>query len=168
MIFLNKSLNLIILKKKNKINIFFFNKDIFVYFIKRKKKENELNNIYLNRKLNFIKLYSHENIIINLVEKIYLFFIEKLKFDGKGFKLKKIKNVNIFNFNNSHLKILKENKMKILKNNKNSFLIINKNKNQFLSTSIIFLKNLFKINIFTKKGIRIAREFIKIKKIKKK
>lgn len=166
LIFINKNLNYVILKNK-KNSIYFYNNKFF-FLINFLKKEN----FYLNKNLNCITNYKNNNsdnsikLIKNIINELTNFYYKKIIFNGKGFKLKKKSNSNFFFFNNSHLKILFENKSKIIKNSKNSFLFLYKNK--FNEKSIFFIKNLFKFNIFTKKGIKLNRNLVLVKKIKKK
>lgn len=157
-IFLNKNIFSIILKKKSLKFIFFYNLFFFLFIY--------VNDLKININLNYLEINNNNKINI-ILKKIFYFNLKKFNFNGKGFKLKKIKNINIFNFNNSHIKILKEKNLYLIKNNKNSFLLLQKfNSNNILYLN--FLKNLFKINIFTKKGIKINNSLIRIKKIKKK
>lgn len=161
LIFLKKNLNCLILKKKERKIIYFFNKNIYLFI-----NLNEKNyTIKINKNLKFIECKNFGNDLNFLLNKIFNFYIKKFSFNGKGFKLKKIKNTNIFNFNNSHIKLFVEKKIKLIKNNKNSFLIINKNTNLKVINLIL---NLFKINIFTRKGLKFSRRIILVKKTKKK
>lgn len=165
LIFLNKSLNCLILKKKTN-SIYFYNNKYFFFlpFF-------SLSNIFINKNLNAIIIEYSQNknilkIINNIVNELTTQYYKKINFTGKGFKVKKKNKLNFFFFNNSHIKVLLEKKSKIIKNSKNSFLIFYKNKFNF--NNILFLKNLFKLNIFTKKGIKFSRDLMLVKKIKKK
>ena len=161
LIFLKKNINCLILKKKEKKIIYFFNKNIYL-FINLNKKDST---IKINKNLKFVECKNFSSDFNFLLNKIFNFYIKKFSFNGKGFKLKKIKNINIFNFNNSHIKLFIEKKLKLIKNNKNSFLIIKKNNNLKIIDLIL---NLFKINIFTRKGLKFSRKIILVKKTKKK
>lgn len=166
LIFFYKNLNCLILKKK--INsIYFFNRKYFFLF-----PYINIKNVYLNKNINILIIKELKNfsnkikIIYNITEQLTENYYKKIIFNGKGFKLKKKSNKNFFFFNNSHIKLIVENKNLILKNSKNSFLVLYKNK--FNLKLINYIKNLFKLNIFTKKGVKINRELMLIKKIKKK
>lgn len=162
-IFLNKNIYSLTIKKKKYNLIYFYNKNIFFYLFCNYE-------IRTNNNLNYIELKKKNNLnreITNIFHNIFEYSIKKFIFNGKGFKLKKISNKNIFNFNNSHLKMIFEKKIKIIKNNKNSFIFLQKYKNKNIKI-INFLINLFKMNIFTKKGIKLSSKIIKIKKTKKK
>lgn len=162
-IFLNKNIFSLTIKKKNSNLIYFFNQNNFFYLFCNYE-------IKINNNLNYIEIRKKNNTnkeITNIFYNIFDYNIKKFIFNGKGFKLKKISNKNIFNFNNSHLKMIFEKKIKIIKNNKNSFIFLQKYKKNNVKL-INFLITLFKINIFTKKGIKLSSKIIKIKKTKKK
>lgn len=167
-IIIKKNINIIIIKKKKNILILYINsKNIFLSI---KLKKMDLENLFLNKNLNFLKIkksnefnyFAKINVIFNT---IFYFIIEKINFNGKGFKLKKSQKRNIFNFNNSHIKMHKENYSLIIKNNKNYFLWIYKKKKNLTK---YFLFNLFKINIFTKRGVKFSERNLMYKKTKKK
>lgn len=162
-IFLNKNIFNLVIKKKNNTLIYFFNKNIFFYLFCNTE-------IKYNKNLNYLefkKIYFVNKEINKIFNKIFEYNIKKFIFNGKGFKIKKIINKNIFNFNNSHIKMIFEKNIKILKNNKNSFLFLEKYKKKNIKV-INFLINLFRMNVFTKKGIKISSKIVNIKKTKKK
>jgi hypothetical protein len=163
-VFLNKSLNCIIIKK-NKNSIYFYNNKFF-FFLPFLKIEyilidKTLNLIIINEKKKFVSNYLYS--FLNNFNSVYY---KKINFNGKGFKIKKKSKTNFFFFNNSHIKAIIEQKSKIIKNSKNSFLFLFKNIKNY--NTLNFLKKLFYLNIFTKKGIKLSRSLMLVKKIKKK
>jgi len=168
LIFLNKNLNCLIFKhqKKNVQNysIYIYNVKYFfhVYSI-------NLTAIFYNKNLNsliFYKKFSNSfNILNYFFSELIFFYYKKIIFSGKGFKLKKNKKFNIFNFNNSHIKYFIEKKNKLIKNSKNSFIYIYKNINS--KKKLNFFLKLFKLNIFTKRGVKFNRSYLLVKKLKK-
>lgn len=169
LILLNKKINVNLIIKKKYIYIYIWNKKkyfLIKYFKNIEKK------IFFNKNFKYMIFKKLKKEIIfflnNILNNLFFFYINKINYIGKNFKLKKLKNnKNIFLFNNSHIKLFKEYKIKIIKNNKTSFLIIFNNIfyiNKFLN----FIKKLFKINIFTKKGIKLSRNILYYKKIRKK
>lgn len=166
-IFLKKELNVFIIKKKKNLNLYFYNKYFFLTFFLNdfltKKK------IVINKNFKFIEISKSTKYLNELLNNTFFFFLNKFKFDGKGFKIKKIKKVVNFNFNNSHIKTFIEKRNKFLKISKNSFLIVSKQQNNKLFFYLKnFLKSLFKMNIYTRRGVRLNRCLIYLKKTKKK
>jgi len=151
-----------ILKKGGISYIIVYNKNYYS-IIKIKTKIEILNN-------NFIKLNSSLSRIITepinkFLTQFFLCDFTKIKFTGKGYKIKKnTKQSIVLLFNRSHtttlwwsgvfLKKLKKYKMYV-KYNKSDKKIIN------------LILNVRPINIFTKKGLRFARQTLLKKKGKK-
>ena len=170
---LNNNLNFIFLKKNNYKYIIIYNKITQVYI--KYKFNNNINICFLkNLKCILIELNFFNSNIINLnsvfsnqIKSISTYFLKKIIFFGKGFKIKKTKNevLNIF-FNKSHLNFIIWNNLILKKLKKTKILI--------LSTDFIKLEriknkivNIRKLNIFTRKGLRISRQLI-FKKVGKK
>jgi hypothetical protein len=148
---------------KNKI-VLCFKKKILTIFISKlyeKIKINKNNNILeikglLESKEKFLKK------INNLVKNINTFEMIKLNFNGKGFKIKKLYKTCFFLFNKSHRCIYIYKNTICKKINKNIVICINKIKKlNNLKENII---NIFPLNNFTKKGLRINSQIVKIKK----
>lgn len=168
-IFLNKQLNCLFLKNYNSnfhyYSLYIYSKKYFFYFF-------SINflTIFFNKNINALflnKFYFKKNSILNnFFYELSFFNYKKIIFNGKGFKLKKNKNINNLNFNNSHIKYFIENTNKLIKNSKNSFLYLYKNYKNI--KNINFFLKLFKINVFTKRGVKINRNLLIVKKIKKK
>lgn len=167
-ILIKKNTNITLIKNKKKLLILYINSKNM--FLSLKLNEKDLKKIFINKNLKFLKIKKSEVVkcienISTLYDNIFNFFIEKINFNGKGFKLKKTQKKNIFNFNNSHIKLHKEMCSFIIKNNKNYFLWISKKKKILVK---YFLFNLFKMNIFTKRGVKIWGRALMFKKTKKK
>lgn len=157
-IFLNYLKNLIILKKKKKLLLFKNKKkNIFIQIENFKINKNTGTLTSKNKPLNnnFIKKI---NFLIKIINSFYL---EKFNFNGKGFKIKKLKTICFFLFNKSHKTYLIEKKNKIKKISKNSYVVIFKDLKKKITNKI---KKIFPINKFTKKGIRKSEQIINIKK----
>jgi hypothetical protein len=156
-----QNFHFVILKKENINYIIIYNNN-FCCIIKTIKQIKILNN-------NFIKL--NNNLIVvdylnTFLKQFYLCNFTKIKFTGKGYKIKKnTKQSIILLFNKSHtttlwwsgifLKKLKKYKMYLKYNNKQDFTILNT------------ILNIRPINIFTKKGLRSSRQILLKKKGKK-
>jgi len=94
------------------------------------------------------------------------YYINKIKFTGKSYKIKKSSNYFSFEFNKSHLEIILWKNSFIKKLKKAKILIFSANPTiaNSLSRKII---NIRPINPFTKRGLRSSRSII-FKKIGKK
>lgn len=158
-IFIPNNINILILKKKNLNNLYFYSKTTFFLI--------NLNNfnIKFNKFLNILSLYKINNVKTNIIKDLNkflfsweTFFFKKIIFLGKSFKLKKKQNIFFF-FNYSHTVFL------IIKNN---FLKkIQKNKILFFYKNYLILNNFLKKitnikqnNIYTKRGLRLSRQLI--------
>lgn len=108
---LNNNLNFIFLKKENYKYIIIYNKLTSIYI--KYKFDSNVNISYLKNlkciliELNFFKIDKINNLSLFLnkqVKSINFYFIKKIIFFGKGFKIKKNKKevLNLF-FNKSHL-----------------------------------------------------------------
>jgi len=166
MIFLKNLINLqnfnfSIIKKEKSTYLIIYNKN-FYSIIKIRKGVKILNNLYL-------ELIGGEARVIKSIneflKQFYLCNFTKIKFTGKGYKIKKnSKQSIVLLFNRSHtttlwwrgifLKKLKKYKMYI-RYNKQDKMVINT------------ILNIRPINIFTKKGLREARQIFLKKKGKK-
>lgn len=123
------------------------------------------------KKYNFEKKF---NFLFKKIQKIiFLFeniFFNKIKFKGKGFRVrfKKKNKILKFTFGHSHINYIFINfkKVKIKKLGKYKYII--KSKNKFilnkLSKDICKIRS---INLFTKRGIRLGRQVVFKRKGKK-
>lgn len=135
------------------------------------------NNIYFDKESNSINISTIKpSIILNkaisaINKLIYSFedyFVKKVKFKGKGFrlKIKKQKKAIKFLFGHSHINMLFIQNMKLKKCGKYKFTLKNtilKNLNS-IAKKICSVKP---INVYTNRGIRIGRQFIYKRKGKK-
>ena len=174
-IFLNNNLNFLLIKKNNNKYIIIYNNYNNIYI---KYKINFLVNIYYIKSLKYIlidhNLYK-DNTNLNLLNKfiykqlksINFYFVKKIVFFGKGYKIKKL-NKKIFNlfFNRSHLTFIKWNNLKLKKLKKSKILILSSNFKK-LTNVINTIVKCRKLNIFTKKGLKLSRQIV-YKKVGKK
>lgn len=162
---------LTILKKKKNLYIYIYNYWYFFNVILNKK-----NNFFYDKYSKTVNLYLTKdigvwsNIFFKYLNSLLFswnnFFFKKLKFSGKGYKIKKSKkkNVKLF-FNNSHLTIFIFKKKFFKKIRKNKFLLKSTTTN--IDKYAHKIKNIRNINYYTGKGLRLARAVI-IKKASKK
>jgi len=114
------------------------------------------------------------NLILNKINKnIFIFdnvFFNKIKFKGKGFRVRFKKNSKIlkFTFGHSHINYILVNGLTTNIKKLGKYKYIFKNKNNLEMNS--FLKkicNIKPINMYTKRGIRISKQIIYKRKGKK-
>lgn len=149
----NKNISITLLGKISSVRI-----DLESYCLKFKKPQNT-DNIYSNYFFNEFNKY------LKTFE-IYFFF--KIKFKGKGFKIKFTKKIKLikFFFGRSHITFYKLKKIKLKKINKYKFIIksFNLSKLKKIASKITYIKT---VNLYTLRGIRISRQFISKRKGKK-
>lgn len=161
-----KNYNLSIFKKNQHIYVYIYNtqyycilkipSNIKIFLEKTKKftliyKNPQINNIY--------------NSINSFLKQFFLYEYTKIKFTGKGYKIKKNTNKSlILLFNRSHITILWWQNIFIKKLKKYKIYIKYNNINKNIIPNILNIRN---INIFTKKGLRKSRQILLKKKGKK-
>ena len=162
-IYIPKNIKFLLLNNKY---IYLYNMDIFLFF--KLNTENFFYNKFLNiLKINFFmtKKLKNKNFLNNFLFLWENFLFSKFYFLGKGFKLKKIKNNLIFNFNHSHINLIINHFLIIKKIQKTKILIFSKQFN-FLKKIENTILNVKKISFYTKRGIRKNKQIIFIKKNK--
>lgn len=145
-----------ILKNKNK-KYFFINSAIMLNISSSCTIDLELN-LIINNAINSYSLHSKSN---EFIKNVWYYSFNKIKFTGKGFKIKKTKKKNInFFFYHSHINILILKNIIIKKLNKNKLVILAKNLNLKLKAENKIL-SIKPINIYTKRGLRLSKVLIK-------
>lgn len=126
------------------------------------------NSIILDKKkinLKTIKINKYFNKILKSWE---IYFFEKIKFKGKGFRIKFFKKIKLvkFYFGKSHKTFLFFKKIKIKKINKYKFILKSLNPSNLNSNSSKVLK-IRKLNIYTLRGLRKSKQIVFKRKGKK-
>lgn len=164
--------NISLVKKNKKLIFYIYNKNFFFSLILKN------NIIYFFDKysrcvtITFLKNNIFKNLLINNINKLLFswnnFFFKKIKFSGKGYKIKKsIKKKNIkFYFNRSH-PVIYFFKKKIFKKIRKSKFLIKMVNIVKLSYSIEKILKIRHINLYTQKGLKLSRK-INLKKASKK
>lgn len=114
--------------------------------------------IYKNRLIyNYLKkyLYSWEH-----------WFFVKIKFKGKGYRIRKKKKLLKFFFWFSHMNLIKVISSKIKKIGKERYILLSTDWNS-IRKSAVLIRNVRKNDLFTKRGLRLARQIIIKKKSRK-
>ena len=165
-IFIPYSFNYVLLNYNKYIYVFIYNS---IYYVNIKLFNTTL---YTNNTTNIIKLkniYNVNQLDLFLIElNKFLFsldhiFYKKIKFTGKGFKIKKKKNNIIYYFNTAHINLLLIRKLLVKRLSKSKYIFIQSNEYKlFKITNSI--KNIRCNNIFTKRGLRISRQIVIKKK----
>lgn len=168
------SFELICIKNKNdieNITIILYNNNISLTFPVNKK------NVKINIESYCIKLRNFENYLqLNLMfnkfnkylKTFEIYFFIKIKFKGKGFKIKFNKRLKLikFYFGRSHITFFKLKRIKLKKITKYKFMLksLDLAKLKKKSSEITFIKP---VNLYTLRGIRISRQTINKRKGKK-
>lgn len=168
---INNQNNIKLLKNKNtlillifnnlKLITIFFNKDTELFF------DLSTNTLTYKQKIVnfFIKPITLE--INRLVFSLNYYWNMKIKFKGKGLKIRKFKKKSIkFFFYRSHLNLIIFKKTRVKKKRKTKILIFKKNKKKlfFLKKLILSIRS---INKYTLRGLRTSRQLVKKRSGKK-
>ena len=103
----------------------------------------------------------------SFLKQFYMYSYSKLKFTGKGYKIKKNKKCNMMLlFNRSHITNIFWKNIFIKKIKKYKMYVCGTKNN--ICKIISTILNTRSINIFTKKGLRVSRQILLKKKNKKK
>ena len=159
--------NISVLKKKNYFYIYIYNKNYFFLL-----KLNFATKWYFkNNSIIEINTTNHDKNHIDLkklnsfLKQFYLCEVTKIKFTGKGYKIKKNTTSSIIMlFNRAHMTVIWWNNIILKKLKKYKLYIKYTPYNQHIVRTILSLRN---INIFTKKGLRKSRQIVYKKKGKK-
>lgn len=155
-----QTFNVSILKKNKIIYIYIYNNYYFC-ILKTKDNINLMNSTFLKLKVNNL-----QNKKLNwFLKQFYICAFNKIKFSGKGYKIKKnSKQSLILLFNRSHITIIWWKNIILKKLKKYKIYIKYNYKNLPMVQTIL---NTRPVNIFTKKGLRNSRQILKKKKGKK-
>lgn len=153
------------------VNLFLYNKDKKILMSLNKKKfwfDNETNSLSFKKK--FLNYEEKKNInkITNFMKSLDLYFYSKIKFKGKGFRIrffKKIRFVKFF-FGKSHRSQIFYKKIIVKRINKYKFIMKNINKGVLIKNKKITVK-IRPVNLYTLRGIRCSRQMIGKRKGKK-
>jgi len=164
--------NISVIKKKQKINLYIYNSNFYFLLILNS------NTHYFLEKYSkyFIICFSERNlwskVVNSYLNKLFFswnnFFFKKIKFSGKGYKIKKSnkkKYIKLF-FNKSHFTIYAFKKEFLKKIRKTKFLVKNSNFMK-LNKHAELLVSIRRSNLYTGKGLRLSRTVI-FKKASKK
>jgi|JI7StandDraft_1071085.scaffolds.fasta_scaffold207866_1 ribosomal protein L6P/L9E len=156
-IFKNCTTKKVALLKKNYLLLFCFNP-----ILKFKVNKNFVTVVgslfsfnYSNAYLTFYK---------KIIQAFYIFYIKKIKFDGKGYYLYRNKRNTLgLQFNYSHQLNVYNSSFALINFSKRSWMFFGANKSK-LYNKISFLKQFRPINVFKLRGIRFSPQIILSKK----
>jgi hypothetical protein len=172
-LYIPTTFEIIVLKNKIKTNgltIILYNKKFSINIV------NVNNKIKIDIEtycLKFIKFYNPDlNLSFNEANKYLktfeIYFFIKIKFKGKGFKIKFNKRLRLikFFFGRSHITFYKLKKLKLKRLNKYKFILksFNLSKLKRYASNITYIKP---VNVYTLRGIRVSRQHISKRKGKK-
>jgi ribosomal protein L6P/L9E len=164
--------NISIIKKKQKTNLYIYNTNFYFLLILTEDVA-----YFMEQYTKYFIIYFNKNNLWSKILNTYLsklfyswnnFFFKKIKFSGKGYKIKKSKkkkSIKLY-FNKSHFTIYSFRKEFLKKIRKTKFLLKSTNYKK-LTKNIIIILNIRNLNLYTKKGLRLARN-VTFKKASKK
>lgn len=155
---------------KNDLTIILYNNLYSITLVNKKKKikiDLESYAILMNKEINFNNNLNFKQINKFLKTFEFYFFI-KIKFKGKGFKIKFNKKIKLikFYFGRSHITFFKLKKIKLKKITKYKFILKNLNLSK-LKTNSIKITKIKPVNVYTLRGIRLSKQIIRKRKGKK-
>lgn len=169
LIYIPNTLHFIVLKHKKKIISY----SIVVYTHKKfiTIQIDSIKNIKTYLSINFLELninnkqLTYTSLLSDYIYTWSNFFLKKITFKGKGYKIVKKKKFLLLNFNHAHLTWLLLFNTICIKNTKQKFFLILKNYKKLNNFTKTILK-IRPINIYTKRGLKEAKQKI-LKKIGK-
>jgi ribosomal protein L6P/L9E len=158
--------NTIILKKNysNSFYIIIYDETYFYKIFKNIYK----NEIKIDKELNTIEvinkyiLNKNNNINLNnFLKGLNYYFFKKIKFKGKGYKIRFYEDGKLINFHfgSSHKTIIQYKNIKLIILGKYKFILLNSNK-FLLNKTVRKTLNIKKINIYTLRGLRLAKQVV--------
>lgn len=156
------------------VNIYIvINKKKFIFSIKEKKIENVFidkwsNSIIFLKKNQSLNKIKTENLMNKFFSSIIKYYYNKIKFKGKGFRIKILRKNKIikFYFGRSHITIMFLKKVLKKRINKYKFILKSINKNSLNKLSKI-ITNIKIFNVYTLRGLRASKQIIFKRKGKK-
>lgn len=160
-LFISKN-QITILKKKNLIYLYIYNNNFFFFF-----KVKNCNRLFVEKSTKCVSLTLNNTSSLNMTLNKYIndllfswnnFFFKKIKFIGKGYRIKKFKKKRIIKlkFNRSHINILRSGNNIIKKIRKTKILVANTHREELTKTSQT-ITNVRPVNLYTKRGLQIKR-----------
>lgn len=157
----NNNLKLILCNNKHTISLSIDNSINFYI-------NNNTNSLIMEKNSYNFKNNLTKNVLENYIKLLNTYFFIKIKFKGKGYKIKIFKKKKILSlyFNKSHINLFKLIHIYIKKINKYKFLLKSNNIYNLkkLSKLIIHVRPL---NIYTLRGLRISKQIVLKRKGKK-
>jgi ribosomal protein L6P/L9E len=153
------NLNFLITQNYKNKQLIIFNKNKYILFY--------IIDIFYNKNNNqivFLNNFKENNFFI-MLKNIFYNFSTKIKFTGKGYKIKKTPNKIIFHFNRAHINVLLIKNLIVKKIKKNKMILKGSNSN--FKKAIKDILNVRLLNVFTKRGLRLSRSLILKKQGKK-
>lgn len=155
---------------KNDLTIILYNKLYSITLLNEKKKikiDLESYSIQINNLINYNNNLNFKQ-INKFIKTFEFYFFIKIKFKGKGFKIKFNKKLKIikFYFGKSHMTFFKLKKIKLKKITKYKFILKNLNFWK-LKTNALKITKIKPVNVYTLRGIRLSKQMISKRKGKK-
>lgn len=167
-------INIIIFKQKNNnLNIYLYNKLYFIYLNNLNNKnyykyDNETNSLSIIKLIPNKNNFFMVNFLNQFLKSLDIYFFFKIKFKGKGYRIRFYKKNKIvkFYFGKSHITFFFFKKLILKKISKYKFII--KGPNYFnIKNTAVKISKIKPINVYTLRGLRLSRQKIFKRKGKK-
>lgn len=161
-IFIPYNINFLILKHliyNNNYILIIYNKKNYIILITLTLIFFKKSNTLLINSNNSISLSFANNYLSNFINTWNIFFLKKIKFKGKGYKVVKNKNFLYLIFNHAHLTWFIFFNIICYRLRKQKYIFIYKNF-KLLNQIAKNIYNIRPINIFTRRGIRLSKQKI--------
>lgn len=156
-LYIPKKLNFFLIKFNKSYILILHNNNFFITIKIKTIKYYRTSKLLLINKLYFKDNFIAGPYISNFIYSWDSFFLKKLKFKGKGYRILTKKNLLIFSFNHSHITWFLFFNTICRKFTKQKYIFIYKN-NIKLKNSLLSIKGIKPLNIYTKRGMRVSTQ----------
>jgi hypothetical protein len=162
-LFIPKNINILIINNiYNKRGVVLYNNKNYIFIATNLIKVYSQSNMLLINSLYYTNYTNYNNLIVPLETYVYLwdlFFLKKIKFKGKSYKIWKNKNMLFLIFNHSHITWCIFFNLLFKKLHKQKFIFISKNC-LLLTNTLNKIRQIRPINLFTRRGLRLSKQRI--------
>lgn len=159
-----QNLNISIFRKKGNNYLYVYNTNYYA-IIRANQNIKIINNTFICLSGNEPTITNKGGLLGTFLKQFYVCEYVKIKFSGKGYKIKKNSQQSlVLLFNRSHTTVMWWSNIVLRKLKKYKIYLKYDNKNKNIVNTIL---NVRSVNVFTKKGLRLSRQILFKKKGKK-